>query len=60
VTKDTVAFQKALDDCAVNGGEGDRAGGEILIGSVQIGSKTVLRLGPDSIIAGVRTWRIIR
>ncbi|HEX2854684.1 MAG TPA: glycosyl hydrolase family 28 protein [Opitutaceae bacterium] len=53
VTKDTVAFQKALDTCAVNGG-GDVVvpAGKYLIGSVQIGYRTTLRLEKDSIITG--------
>lgn len=53
VTKDTAAFQRALDACAVNGG------GEVLvpagryrIGSVQQGTRTVIRLEPDSVITG--------
>ena len=52
-TKDTAALQKALDTCAVNGG-GDVLipAGKYLIGSVQIGYRTILRLEKDSIIAG--------
>ncbi len=52
-TKDTVAFQKALDTCAVNGG-GDVIvpAGKYLIGSVQVGYRTTLRLEKDSIITG--------
>jgi len=44
-TKDTSAFQKALDACAVNGG-GDVIvpAGNYLIGSVQLGYGTILRL----------------
>jgi polygalacturonase len=51
--KDTVAFQKALDACAVSGG-GDVLvpAGKYLIGSVQIGNRTILRLAKDSIITG--------
>jgi polygalacturonase len=51
--KDTVAFQKALDACAVAGG-GDVLvpAGKYLIGSVQIGNRTILRLAKDSIITG--------
>jgi polygalacturonase len=51
--KDTAAFQKALDTCAVNGGgEVCVPAGKYLIGSVQIGNRTVLRLEPDSVIVG--------
>jgi hypothetical protein len=51
--KDTVAFQKALDTCAVSGG-GDVIvpAGKYLIGSVQMGNRTILRLQPDSAITG--------
>jgi polygalacturonase len=51
--KDTVAFQKALDTCAVFGG-GDVLvpAGRYLIGSVQIGNHTILRLQQDSVITG--------
>src|SRR5262245_12002926 len=52
-TKDTVAFQKALDTCAVTGG-GDVLvpAGKHLIGSVQLGYRTTLRLEKDSVITG--------
>jgi len=51
--KDTVAFQKALDACAVSGGgEVLVPAGKYLIGSVQIGTRTILRLEADSIISG--------
>jgi polygalacturonase len=52
-TKDTAAFQRALDTCAVNGG-GDVVvpAGRYLIGSVQIGHRTILRLEQDSVIVG--------
>jgi polygalacturonase len=51
--KDTVAFQKALDTCAVSGGgEVLVPAGKYLIGSVQIGNRTILRLEKDSIITG--------
>jgi hypothetical protein len=52
-TKDTRAFQKALDTCAVSGG-GDVIvpAGKYLIGSVQLGYRTFLRLEKDSVIAG--------
>ncbi|HEY4247228.1 MAG TPA: glycosyl hydrolase family 28 protein [Lacunisphaera sp.] len=52
-TKDTVAFQRALDTCAVNGGGEVRVpAGRYLIGSVQLGARTVLRLEKDSVIMG--------
>src|SRR4051794_25392101 len=52
-TKDTIAFQKALDTCAVNGGgEVLVPEGKYLIGSVQIGTRTILRLEKDSVISG--------
>jgi polygalacturonase len=52
-TKDTVAFQKALDTCAVSGGgEVLVPAGRYLIGSVQIGNRTILRLEKDSVIIG--------
>jgi polygalacturonase len=52
-TKDTRAFQKALDTCAVNGG-GDVLvpAGKYLIGSIQLGNRTILRLEKDTILAG--------
>lgn len=52
-TKDTKAFQKALDTCAVNGG-GDVLvpAGRFLIGSIQIGDRTILRLEKETVIAG--------
>lgn len=52
-TKDTAAFQKALDTCAVSGG-GDVVvpAGHYLIGSVQLGNRTMLRLEKDSILTG--------
>ncbi|MGP8198784.1 MAG: glycosyl hydrolase family 28 protein [Limisphaerales bacterium] len=51
--KDTVAFQEALDACAVSGG-GDVIvpAGKYLIGSVQMGNRTILRLQPGSVITG--------
>jgi hypothetical protein len=52
-TKDTRAFQKALDTCAVNGGgEVLVPAGKYFIGSIQIGNRTILRLEKDSILAG--------
>src|ERR1019366_1145972 len=51
--KDTVAFQKALDACAVSGGgEVLVPAGKYLIGSVQIGNRTLLRLETNSVIIG--------
>jgi polygalacturonase len=51
--KDTVAFQKALDACAVaGGGEVIVPAGNYLIGSVQIGNRTILRLETNSVILG--------
>ncbi len=52
-TKDTRAFQKALDTCAVSGG-GDVLvpAGKYLIGSIQLGYRTTLRLEKDSILTG--------
>jgi polygalacturonase len=52
-TKDTRAFQKALDMCAVSGG-GDVLvpAGKYLIGSIQLGYRTTLRLEKDSILTG--------
>ncbi len=51
--KDTVAFQKALDTCAVSGGgEVIVPAGKYLIGSVQMGNRTILRLETNSVITG--------
>ena len=52
-TKDTAAFQKALDTCAVSGGgEVIVPAGKYLIGSIQIGNRTILRLEKDSVLMG--------
>ena len=52
-TKDTAAFQKALDTCAVSGGgEVVVPAGKYLIGSIQLGYHTTLRLERDSILSG--------
>jgi hypothetical protein len=52
-TKDTAAFQKALDTCAVSGGgEVLVPAGKYLIGSVQLGNRTTLRLEKDTVIMG--------
>src|ERR1700722_10218775 len=52
-TKDTAAFQRALDTCAVNGG-GDCLvpAGNYLIGSIQIGNATTIRLAQDATLTG--------
>ncbi len=50
---DTAAFQKALDTCAVSGGgEVLVPAGHYLIGSVQLGNRTILRLETNSVIIG--------
>jgi hypothetical protein len=52
-TKDTVAFQKALDTCAVSGGgEVVVPPGNYLIGSIQLGYHTTLRLEQGSTLSG--------
>lgn len=52
-TKDTSAFQRALDTCAISGGgEVLVPAGQFLIGSVQMGRRTTLRLAPGSVIVG--------
>ena len=52
-TKDTIAFQKALDTCAVHGGgEVLVPAGKYLIGSIQLGTRTILRLEKDSVLTG--------
>jgi polygalacturonase len=53
ITKDTAAFQKTLDACAINGG-GDVLvpAGRYLIGSIQMGTRTILHLEKDSVVAG--------
>ena len=53
VAKDTGAFQKALDACAVHGGgEVIVPPGTYLLGSVQIGHRTTLRLAEGSVLRG--------
>ncbi len=53
LAKDTVAFQKTLDTCAVSGGgQVIVPAGRYLIGSVQIGYQTILKLDPNSVIIG--------
>ncbi|MBN1973340.1 MAG: glycoside hydrolase family 28 protein [Sedimentisphaerales bacterium] len=52
-SRDTAAFQKALDTCAVSGGgEVLVPEGRYLIGSVQLGYQTILKLEPNSVIVG--------
>jgi polygalacturonase len=52
-TKDTAAFQKALDAClAAGGGEVLVPAGEYLIGSIEIKSNTTLRLSKDAHLIG--------
>ncbi|MGC4073306.1 MAG: glycoside hydrolase family 28 protein [Nibricoccus sp.] len=52
--KDTAAFQRALDTCAVSGGgEVLVPAGRYLIGSIQLGTRTTLRFATnDSILVG--------
>ncbi len=51
--KDTIAFQKALDACAVAGGGEVRVpAGKYFIGSLQMGNRTILRLETNSVIIG--------
>ena len=53
LTKDTRAFQRALDACAVSGGgEVIVPAGKYMIGSLQLGHRTTLRLEKDSILSG--------
>lgn len=53
VTKDTAAFQQALDACAISGGgEVVVPAGRYLIGSIQLGRRTVLRLERGSVLVG--------
>ena len=52
-TKDTAAFQKALDACAAaGGGEVVVPAGDYLIGSIELKSKTTLRLEKDAKLLG--------
>lgn len=51
--KDTASFQSALDACAVaDGGEVIVPRGKYLIGSIQIGTRTILRLETNSELIG--------
>ena len=53
VTADTIAFQKTLDTCAVSGGgQVIVPEGRYLIGSIQMGYQTILKLEPNSVIVG--------
>jgi|GEM_PF-297476 len=53
VTKDTRAFQKAIDTCAVAGGGNVVVpAGRYLIGSIQLGTRTILKLEKDSVLTG--------
>jgi hypothetical protein len=52
-TKDTAAFQKALDACgAAGGGEVVVPAGNYLIGSIELKSRTTLRLEPSATLLG--------
>jgi len=52
-TPDTAAVQAALDACAVaGGGTVEVPAGNYLIGSVQLGNRTLLQLDPDSTLLG--------
>lgn len=52
-TKDTAALQRALDACAVaGGGEVLVPAGTYLIGSVQLGARTTLRLAEGAVLRG--------
>ena len=52
-TKDTAAFQKALDECsAAGGGEVVVPAGTYLIGSIALKSNTTLRLEKDANLEG--------
>lgn len=53
LSKDTAAFQRALDTCAVSGGgEVFVPQGRYLIGSIQLGNRTTLRLAPGAVLVG--------
>src|SRR5262245_30142295 len=52
-TNDTVAFQKALDQCAAaGGGTVIVPAGDYLIGSIELKSNTTLQLASDAILRG--------
>src|SRR5690348_3445207 len=52
VTKDTAAFQKALDTCAAAGGAVIVPAGNYLIGSIELKSRTILALERDAHLLG--------
>ncbi|HXC98697.1 MAG TPA: glycoside hydrolase family 28 protein [Verrucomicrobiae bacterium] len=51
-TKDTAAFQKALDACAGSGGEVFVPAGDYLVGSIELKSRTTLRLEKGARLLG--------
>lgn len=52
-TKDTRALQRALDTCAVSGGgEVVIPAGRYLVGSLQLGHRTILRLEAGAVLVG--------
>jgi polygalacturonase len=51
-TMDTVAFQKTLDACAAAGGEVVVPAGNYLIGSIELKSRTTLRVAKDATLLG--------
>jgi len=56
VTKDTAAIQQTIERCAVlGGGEVLIPAGNYLTGALQLRSRTLLRLAPDTIITGTDT-----
>jgi polygalacturonase len=62
-TKDTAAFQKALDACALTGGTVRVTSGVYLIGSLLIGSNTTLQLDGRASLVGspdVEDYPVVR
>jgi polygalacturonase len=51
-TKDTAAFQKALDQCAAAGGRVDVPKGTYLIGSIELHSNTTLHFEDGAVLLG--------
>src|ERR1051326_4753946 len=52
-SKDTAAFQKAIDNCAsAGGGEVVVPAGQYMIGSIALKSNTTLRLEKDATLTG--------
>jgi polygalacturonase len=52
-TRDTLAFQQALDRCAMlGGGEVVVPAGNYVIGAIAIGAHTTLRIGKDATVTG--------